>query len=213
MSFIFLAIVSIVIYTSSFFLIAALPGTLTLPTVDFSVVDGVTNIDDAVKASRASGLKGWELVEYAQHLTARKFTYSRRNHFDNPEQAFRRGYGYCLQQAQSLKLIYDRLGIQSRVVQSMVNCFPRQIVNGVVIDTIVSGHAWVQVTVDHLTLDVCPGSVSNRPGVANFVPLAEITPLSDWDSFWVHLSCAPFNIIYESKYIPRMLCEITGGRR
>jgi hypothetical protein len=47
-------------------------------------MDGITTIDDAVEACRRSHLQGWELVAYAQHLAARKFTYSRLNTWDTP---------------------------------------------------------------------------------------------------------------------------------
>ncbi len=40
-------------------------------------MDGITTIDDAVEACRRTQLQGWDLVAYAQHLAARKFTYSR----------------------------------------------------------------------------------------------------------------------------------------
>lgn len=39
----------------------------------------VKTIEDAVRACRESGLTGWELVKFAQRLTATKFSYSRRN--------------------------------------------------------------------------------------------------------------------------------------
>ena len=60
-----------------------------------SSLDGVATIDDAVKACQDSGLKGWDLAAYAQNLTARKFSYSRRNPWDTPSRAFERGQGYC----------------------------------------------------------------------------------------------------------------------
>ncbi len=42
-------------------------------------MDGITSIDDAVAACQRTHLQGWDLVAYAQHLAARKFTYSRLN--------------------------------------------------------------------------------------------------------------------------------------
>src|SRR5690349_3570940 len=66
-------------------------------------MDGITTIDDAVEVCERTHLQGWNLVAYAQHLTARKFTYSRLNTWDTPSRAFERGMGYCEQQALALK--------------------------------------------------------------------------------------------------------------
>ena len=37
-------------------------------------MDGITTIDDAIAACRHTHLQGWDLVAYAQHLAASKFT-------------------------------------------------------------------------------------------------------------------------------------------
>jgi transglutaminase-like putative cysteine protease len=87
-------------------------------------MDGITSIDDAVEACRRTHLQGWDLVAYAQNLTARKFTYSRLNTWDTPSRAFERGMGYCEQQALALKKIYTRLGIKSRAVFALGAHFP-----------------------------------------------------------------------------------------
>jgi transglutaminase-like putative cysteine protease len=95
-----------------------------LPQRTHLTIDGVTTITDAVAACNRSGLTGWELVAYAQHLVARKFTYSRLNTWDSPTRAFERGRGYCEQQALALKAIYDALGIQTRPVFALRCAFP-----------------------------------------------------------------------------------------
>jgi hypothetical protein len=55
------------------------PGLMRLPRPGRTTVDGVTTLDDAVVAARASGLLDWDLVAFVQLLAARKFAYSRRN--------------------------------------------------------------------------------------------------------------------------------------
>jgi hypothetical protein len=42
-------------------------------------MDGITTLDDTVRACQRTNLHAWELVAYAQQLVARKFTYSRLN--------------------------------------------------------------------------------------------------------------------------------------
>lgn len=101
----------------------------------------VTTIKDAIEACRTTKLKGWELVEYAQKLTARKFSYSRRNPWDTPSQAFARGLGYCEQQALALKKIYDGLGIKSRPIFSRRCWFPVGIADGMPTAASIGGHA------------------------------------------------------------------------
>jgi transglutaminase-like putative cysteine protease len=139
-----------------------------LPKPDRRSMDGITTIEDAVAACRRTKLEGWEQVSYAQHLVTRKFTYSRLNTWDTSSRAFERGMGYCEQQALALKKIYDRLGIASRPVFSLCCKFPAKVVDGVLWPGGVSGHAWLRVRIADRELDVCPGSVSNRPGVTHF---------------------------------------------
>ena len=84
------------------------------------LLNGIATLDDAVAACRRSGLDGWDLVAYAQHLVYRKFTfYSCRNLWDTPAGAFRRGMGYCTQYNLALKQILDRLGFDARAVFSL----------------------------------------------------------------------------------------------
>jgi len=141
-------------------------------------LDGVVTIDDAVQLCRQTGLSGWELVAYAQNLTARKFTYSRKNPWDTPAKAFARGQGYCQQQALALKEIYDRLGIESRVVYAARCRFTAQVIDGQLVKERVTGHAWLKVKIDGKELDVCPGAVTNMPGVVNFSVLSDVKTLN-----------------------------------
>lgn len=70
--------------------LACVPGLLLLPKEKTTTVDGITKLEEAVCACMVSGTTGWDLVEYAQKLTAKKFTYSRRNSWESPEKAFAR---------------------------------------------------------------------------------------------------------------------------
>ena len=108
-----------------------LPLLRRLPRESRVSMDGITTIDDAVEACRRTHLQGWDLVAYAQNLTARKFTYSRLNTWDTPSSAFERGMGYCEQQALALKKIYDRLGIETRPVFAMRCKFPAKVIDEV----------------------------------------------------------------------------------
>jgi transglutaminase-like putative cysteine protease len=56
----------------------------------------------AAEQLRQDGKSGIELVEGACALVAERIAYSRRSSYDSYATAFRRGYGYCSQQAKSL---------------------------------------------------------------------------------------------------------------
>ena len=157
-------------------------------------MDGITTIDDAVEACRRTHLHGWDLVAYAQHLAARKFTYSRLNTWDTPSRAFERGMGYCEQQALALKHIYDRLGIESRGVLAFRCTFPAGVIDGIPWPGGVSGHAWLRVRIGDEELDVCPGSASNRPGVTQFEILSTVRTWHPWLRPFTHLASSLVNI-------------------
>lgn len=157
-------------------------------------MDGITTIDDAVEACRRTHLQGWDLVAYAQNLAARKFTYSRLNTWDSPSRAFERGMGYCEQQALALKHIYDRLRIESRGVLSFRCAFPAGVIDGIPSPGGVSGHAWLRVRIGDEERDVCPGSVSNRPGVTHFEILSQVRTWHSWLRPFTHLESSIENI-------------------
>ena len=157
-------------------------------------MDGITTIEDAVEACRRTHLQGWDLVAYAQNLTARKFTYSRLNTWDTPSRAFERGMGYCEQQALALKHIYDRLGIESRGVLDFRCKFPAGVIDGMSWPGGVTAHAWLRVRIGDKELDVCPGSVNNRPGVTHFEVLSEVRTWHSWLRPFTHLESSIENI-------------------
>jgi hypothetical protein len=157
------------------------PGRLRLPHYRRSELDGVTTVDDAVEACRQSGLRGWDLVAFAQHLVYRKFTfYSTCNLWDTPARAFEHGMGYCTQYNLALKSILDRLGFRIQAVFSL----KVQVAD----DTDwTMGHTWLRVALDGEVRDVCAGRADNRPGANHFVPLAPVWPGSPAILFLSHL--------------------------
>ena len=157
-------------------------------------MDGITTIEDAVEACRHTQLQGSYLVAYVQQLVARKFTYSRLNTWETPSRAFERGMGYCEQQALALKKIYDRLGITARPVFSLRCKFPAKVVDGVPWPGGVSGHAWLRVRIADEELDVCPGSLSNRPGVIHFEILWKARTWYPWLRPFTHVGSSIENI-------------------
>ena len=177
---------------SLFFL--SIPLLRRLPRPGRVSMDGITTIEDAVEACRQTKLQGWDLVAYAQQLVARKFTYSRLNTWETPSRAFERGMGYCEQQALALKQIYDRLGIAVRPVFSLHCKFPARVVDGIPSPGGVTGHAWLRVRIDGKELDVCPGSVSNRPGITDFEILREPRTWHAWLRPFTHVGSSIENI-------------------
>ena len=158
-------------------------------------MDRITTIDDAIEACRRTQLHGWDLVAYAQNLAARKFTYSRLNTWDTPSRAFERGMGYCEQQLLALKYIYDQLGIEARPVFALRCTFPATAVDGMLSpEEGVSGHAWLRVRIGDEELDVCSGSVNNKPGVTHFEILSKVHTWQPWLRPFTHLGSSIENI-------------------
>lgn len=157
-------------------------------------MDGITTLDDAVQACQRTNLHGWELVAYAQHLVASKFTYSRLNTWDTPARAFERGMGYCEQQALALNYIYGRLGIASRPVFALRCQFPAKEIDGIPWPGGVSGHAWLRVRIGDKEADVCPGSLANTPGVVHFEILSKVHAWQPWLRPFTHLGSSIENI-------------------
>jgi hypothetical protein len=181
-----------------------------LPKQSHVSLDGVTSIDDAVEACRRTHLQGWDLVAYAQHLTARKFTYSRLNTWDTPSRAFERGMGYCEQQALALKKIYDRLGIETRPVFALRCKFPAKMVDGKPWPGGVSGHAWLQVSIGDEVLDVCSGSVNNKPGVTQFKILSTVRTWQPWLRPLTHVGSSIENIRRDAMAKRSLKREVSG---
>jgi hypothetical protein len=172
-------------------------------------MNGITTIDDVVAACRRTKLEGWDLVAYAQHLAASKFTYSRLNTWETPSRAFERGMGYCDQQAAALKNIYDRLGIASRPVFAARCTFPDGVVDGMPWPGGVAHHIWLRVRIGDEELDVCPGSVSNRPGVMHFEILSKVQTYEPWIRWLMYVPSFIVNIRRDM----RARCSLKGAAR
>jgi hypothetical protein len=162
-------------------------------------MDGITTLDDAVEACLRTRLQGWDLVAYAQHLTARKFTYSRLNPWDTPSRAFERGMGYCQQQALSLKKIYDGLGITARAVYALKCTFPPAVVDGMPSPGGTVPHSWLRVKIGEEEKDVCPHSLTNKPGVVDFEIHSEVRPLHPLIRPFSHLGSVMENILRDRR--------------
>ena len=152
-----------------------LPGLRRLPKQKERSLNGITTIDDAVKYLRSTNKVGWELVTAAQKLVNAKMQYSRRNGWDSPQRAFRRGMGYCQQQASALLIILRRLGIEAYPVQALRNQFPPKPLHEYWDPGGISGHMWLVVTIDGVEKDVCPGHPDNEPGKVHFTRLSPRT--------------------------------------
>jgi transglutaminase-like putative cysteine protease len=190
-----LALLLLLLPPLAFYVVLTLYGYRLLPQRKRTTVDGVTTIDDAVHACQTSGKSGWELVAYAQQLTARKFDYSRRNPWDTPARAFARGMGYCLQQAYALLQIYERLGIEAWPVHAYRVRFPAKIVHGIPEPAGVGGHAWLRVCVGNDVRDVCPGNEANRPGAVHFEPVSDVLSITPAFRIAAHLGSVALNFV------------------
>lgn len=173
---------------------ATIPMIKELPVDKTTSLNGITTIEDAVAACRESGLQGWELVRYAQKLTAEKITYSRLNPWDSPARAFARGMGYCQQQALALQKILWQLDISSKAVYSLENKFPPKEIDGIFEGERISAHTWLRVKIDGEERDVCPGSAANEPGVLHFIIISEVRYLHPLLKPFSHLGSIVENI-------------------
>jgi hypothetical protein len=131
-------------------------------------------IEAAVRVCRETGLTGWDLVAFAQRLVAGRMSYSYFNSFDSPKTAFKKGRGYCSQQAGALCRILLSLGFNSWPVHSVRNRFPDTVRDGVTIHIGVSGHVWCRVRIGSEEKDVCPGNPQNVPGKVHFEVLGKV---------------------------------------
>ncbi|OHD54809.1 MAG: hypothetical protein A2Y33_02240 [Spirochaetes bacterium GWF1_51_8] len=159
--------------------VISIPALLSLrDTPARSAVDGVTTLDDAASMCRASGLTGWELVEYARALVSRKMSYSYRNPYDLPARAFERGLGYCWHKGWALYELLTRLGFRVQAVQAVKVMFPAGDIEGVRREGGMLGHMWVRVGIDGMTLDCDPGREDIETGELFCEPISPVVPLT-----------------------------------
>ena len=127
-------------------LIYAIPASLSLGSGTRSGVEELT-IEDAALQLRQSGASGFELMEQARILVGERMVYSRRNSFNSHRKAFKRGYGYCQQEAFALARLLENLGFKAWPVHCE-HCDFTEMKN--------TGHAWVQVQYDGEIVDIDP---------------------------------------------------------
>lgn len=129
---------------------------------------GVRTVRDAIAVAETSGLEGWELVSYVQHLVHEKFAvHCTTNFWETPQAAFRTSRGWSAQYNSALWEILLGLGFSAdRVFATRVRQGPNPWWR--------MGHIWVRVTHQGRTLDVCAAAADNRPGHNAFVPVTEV---------------------------------------
>jgi len=163
----------------------AIPATLSLPRGRRTGLVSLT-LSQAADQLKASQKQGPELVEAARQLVGERMRYCRRNSFDACARAFERGYGYCQQSAFALATLLKMMGIEAYVVSATRNRFA----NGKI-----SGHAWVETTVNGRTFFIDPRHYAPATGEILFTPLSKIfhvTPVirsfAGWGSIAVNAS-------------------------
>lgn len=188
------------------FLPLSLRGNALLPPFAATEVDGIRTIDEAVEACRR--FRGTEIgrAAYARSLVSRKMAYSRRNPWDSPARCFERGFGYCVQQALALELIYRGSGISCEPVQALRCRFPAGTVHGAPAPVRVSGHMWLRVRSDGMTFDIDPADASLPPGILGFEVLSRVTNPPRWLIAVMHVFSAAENA-------RRDLPALLGARR
>jgi transglutaminase-like putative cysteine protease len=149
-------------------MIFALPATWSLGNGIRPGLEPLT-LDEAVEALRQRGLTGATLIEEARKLVITRMQYCRRNSFDTTRTAFRRGYGYCQQQAFALAYILQRFGFEAKVVHAFRNRFP---------DGSGGGHAWVRLRFDGITKDIDATHVDVGSDILTFTPLTKVRDYS-----------------------------------
>ena len=180
-----------------------LPTLRRLPKAKERSHHGVTTIDEAVAYLRATGQRNWELVAAAQKLVNAKMEYSRRNGWDTPARAFRRGMGYCQQQATALLIILHKLGIEARPVQALRCQFPPATIHGYSDPGGISGHMWLVVTIDGVEKDLCPGHPENAPGKVHFTRLSRRTNYSPLMRLLGHIGSMIVNVQRDNAALQR----------
>jgi len=152
-----------VVYT-----VYALPAIISLPSGIRPGLQELT-IDEAVDSLKETGLRDMQLVESARKLVAQRMEYCRRNSYDSFDKAFRRGYGFCQQQAFALASILQKLGYSASPVQAYRTQFP---------DGNIGGHAWVSVHFNGGEYYIDPVYYDEENKEFTCIPRSEITGFS-----------------------------------
>ncbi len=158
-------------------MVYALPPTLSLPSGPRPDIEPLS-LSEAAERLVQTGMKGWDLVEEARLMVGERMEYSRRNSFDSYKKAFRRGYGYCQQEAFALAGLLRKLDFDAWPVHSEHCDFPEK-KN--------TGHAWVRVSYRGEVRDIDSTFMDPLTGELTFVtrtPAKKYTPLFRIFSGW-----------------------------
>ena len=157
------SIVIIVIYT-----IYALPAIISLPGGIRPGLESKT-IEEAVLDLKNTGLSDRDLIEEARSLVGERMAYCRRNSYDSYKKAFRRGYGFCQQQAFALAYILRESGFEAIPVQAIRTRFP---------DGNIGGHSWVMVKLGKEEIYIDPIFYDPIGQKITFIPQSKVTGFS-----------------------------------
>lgn len=161
----------------------SIPAMLTLPRGVRPQLNDIS-IDQAIIELRNTGLEGFELIEEVRKLIITRIQYCRRNSFDGFKTAFRRGYGYCVQQAFAMQYILDKLGFKAKVVQAVRNKF---------MDGRIVSHAWVRIEHNGVTKDIDATYVDLSSDKLTFTPLSQVTEIKGLFKYLTLWGSAPVN--------------------
>jgi hypothetical protein len=172
---IFILIFCLIIFIGVIFV--SIPAMCALPA---GIRPGIEDlaIDDAIEIIKRKKLNKHQIVEESRILIITRMKYCRRNSYDSFRIAFRRGYGYCIQQAQALAYILRKLGFNADVIQSTRNKFK----NGKI-----GGHAWVRVLIDGAEKQIDASGGEYDDDTLTFTPLSRVTELKGlflWIALW-----------------------------
>jgi hypothetical protein len=163
----------------------ALPAMFTLPSGRRPGTSDL-QIEAAAEMLIKSGKTGWDLVNAAVRFVHDRMQYCRRNSFDSYRKAFWRGYGYCQQQAFALQKLLSLLGFKSEVVYAfLVRLHSGKRAN----------HAWVRVTYEGETRDICP-IFTDENDALTFTPPTKIRHYTPFFRVFAGWGSAAVNAVY-----------------
>ena len=150
-------------------------------------------LEEAIEICKKSNLSDWDLIEFTQCLVNKNMTYSYNNSFDMPLRAFKKGKGYCWQQAKVLEKILCALGFDCNLVYAVKNNIPEKQFEDIKIKEHISGHVWCRVNINNVEKDICSGNSSNKPGKVHFTPLSNVKKWNRFIGFWSYWGSAYIN--------------------
>lgn len=148
--------------------IYAIPAMISLPVGIRPGLNELT-IEEAVNILNNKNLDRLDLIEKARLLVNERMVYCRRNSYDSYQKAFKRGYGFCQQQAFALAAILQELNFEAVPVQAIQTRFP---------DGNIGGHSWVRVRLDGQDFFIDPIFYDPEKHVVTFTPLSDVTEFS-----------------------------------